>query len=228
MKRYLVLSLLFLSVCCHSQSIILKVLGQHSYSTESQAYGAIIILEENPNKCDPIKGVVSIEEQLKHLNESIKAKGSDARLEQIKDYTYSEFRQEKYRIEESNSEIFNDIITACNNQQAIVSKTYFNLPIHDFEEEDKKAVAALNEAREKADILSSHINHKVSRILSVDDDTRDFVGGIEMSGYDKKKREMIMELLMKLSNLNPPSKESSAPNRKGQYNLWVTFEIVPL
>lgn len=228
MKKYLVFAFFIVANCIFSQAITLRVLGQHSYSDQSEAYVANITIEENPNKCDPIKGFISIEEQQKHLMELIAANGSKSTLIPIKDFTYSEYRKKSFIIEEPDSEIFDDILTSCNNLQVKVNKTYYKLPEHDFIEEDQKAILALHDARAKANVISSHIKYKVNKLLNIDDDTSDASQLFDLSGYDPEVVKLYMEILGRADSSGMKKNESKSSSRKGRYNLWVTYELIPI
>jgi len=224
MKYLLVVVAFLYASYTFAQPTTLQVLGQYTYTNHSQSYGAIIVLEENPNKCDPVLGFISIEEQYKHLSESIVSKGSTAKLELVKDHTYSEYKKETYRIEEPNAEIFEDIIAACNNQNATVKKRYYKLPTSDFASQDDKAVEALIDAKQKAEEITNHIDYKIIKILNIDDDTKIANSMIDLTGKDAAYIEKVMHLMELLSHISN-SNESKQATQDGKYSLWVTFEV---
>jgi len=226
MKNYLILSLLFCSTLCFSQTQTIKVLGQHAYENKVKSFGALISLVEDPNKCDPVKGFISIEDQLKHLGESITAKGSKATLKPVDEYQKSQVKSKSYRIEESNRDLFDQILLVCAQHEAKIIKSYYNYYPHDFVGEDEKAIAALNDAKTKAKELAEHLNCKLVRILNVDDDTRNANSYfLQHWSGDKARLADLMSVVNGLDNRYSIDIRSSSPNRSGKYNLWVTFEI---
>jgi len=226
MKKIIFLLSFLLSNYCYSQSATLKILGQYSYVEYYKSLGAIIVLEENPNKCDPILGFISLEEQFRHLSESIEVKGSKSKLIPIKDHTYSPYRKQAFRFEEPDAGLFDEVMTVCNNQGAIIKKRYYKLPPHEFIEEDTKAIKALRDAKEKAEELVNHINYEVIQVLNIDDDTRGASKIFEFDDRDPDEIEELMNLLQRFNDLDR-REESINSVRSGAYNLWVTFEIRP-
>ncbi len=227
MRNLLVFLMILGSSFVYGQTITLRVLGQYSYVDSLERYGAVIVLQENPDKCDPVLGFITIEEQLKHLNESIKVIGSKSIPTPMDDFTYSEHRKKTYRIEEEDADKFDEILNVCKIRQITIKKSYFKLPEHRFEEEDINAIGALKAAKLKASIIADHLECKVKRIISVDDETTYASEAYSSFGTDLAEFEHLSRLLEDLSSRELYALESTTSERKGKYNLWVTFELIP-
>ncbi len=227
MRIFLIFLMILGSISVYGQTITLRVLGQYTYVDSMEKYVAVIILQENPDRCDPVLGFITIEEQLKHLNESIKVIGSKAIPVPVEDFTYSEYRKKTYRIEEADADKFDEILNICKIRQITIQNSYFKLPKHRFEEEDEKAIGALRMAKLKAGIIADHLDYKVKRVVNVDDETTYASEVFNLLNVDSEKMEEFTYLMDLLSSRDSYSSESKTPERKGQYNLWVTFELIP-
>ena len=201
----------------------LKVLGKYQYVQEAESYGAIIILEENPKKCDPDIGFVSMEDQYIHLSESIKAKGSDAMLTPLEEYVFSEYRRKKFKLSEPQKDVFEAILISALGQNAIVEKKYYEMPEQKLANQDDKAILALRDAQRIAEILADHIGLKVDKILSIDDETRNSRNN-DLHYSDPDRMALLLQLYEKLEQYSS-SGESRKSSTSGTYSLWVAFEL---
>ena len=229
MRKLLLLSLVVCGISCAAQPAILKVLGKHEYSVEAQGYGVIFVLEENTDKCDPVLGFISLEEQLKHLSEAFAVAGFEGPITPVTDYSPSPYRKKTYRVEVKDQVVFEAVLSELNIKQAIVKKTYYDLPPHRFVDEDESAVAALIDAKEKAAVLVQHLGYKITRLLNVDDDTSGASYLFDTYGdrFSPEQMRQIAEFAQKLTANTAVDAESKSPSRNGSYNIWVTFEIAP-
>ena len=228
MKSFLIPIWFIWSIQCFSQPATLKILGVHDYTVSAESYGAIISLEENPNKCDPAVGFVSLEEQYAHLTESMIARGIMSPLIPISNHAYSPYRKQSYRFEESDAELFDQVMMICQNLLANVERTYFKLPKHDLISEDANAIAAFKDAKIKADVLAGRIDHEVVKVLYIDDDTMASSWLSDLEDYDPDKAKLILQRMEEFNSTFVLSRlESNRPFRYGRYTLWVTFVIKP-
>lgn len=229
MRKLFTLGFVLVSLWCAAQQATLKVLGKHNYTVEAQAYGVVFVLEENTDKCDPVLGFISLEEQLKHLRESLEVAGFGGSISPVVDYSPSQYRKKTYRIEEESQLVFESILADLTNKQAIIKKTYYNLPPHRLVDEDESAVSALIDAEEKAEVLAEQLGYKITRVLNVDDDTRGANTLFDLidRDLDPERVKLMMELVERLSQNSTVSNESDSPSRSGAYSIWVTFEIMP-
>ncbi len=207
----------------------ITILGKESYIEKAEAFGIRILFEENPNRCDPEKGFVPLDQQVLHFKEAAKAKGLDlSNEEELSSDPLIRHPHKKVKYLMPTIESAMALDTLCRLQEILVEELFYKLPKHKYEKEDDKAVSALNDAVRKANFIAEKLGKKVVKVLNIDDDTAlasidNLMGEYD---YDEEKGAEILELIQMLSEIDDPfATESKKPERNGAYSLLVTFEM---
>lgn len=219
----LLLSAATISTFCQpvQKPTTLTIVGRHNYVDKAVGYGMNILLMEDPNKCDPVRGFIPLEEQLKHFNESLIAIGFDrASMAEIKNYTTHVNKQKEFSLTISDLDGYDQISTLLISQDIKVTKEFFRFKEKPLSQQDALAINALHDAKEKAELIADHLGMRINKILNIDDDTRIpsiFTKGkiSDMASYYK-----LVELLSMLEL------DEDENNKSGAYTLRVTFELV--
>ncbi len=213
MKVYILIIFYTLSIgYSFGQNITLRVLGGSTYTEYAESNVVLISINE-PNL-----------EKINVFKDSLVAKGLNTKLVKIDDLINS--KKIQYKIEEKDKNEFDKLLILCNDLQIKVDKVYFKMPEHLFDEEDKKAILALNNANSKAKVIANHLGYKIDKILNIDDDTTYASSTYDDIDFDSKKGELLLRLLELLGGKNRLyATESLNPTRNGGYNLWVTYNL---
>ncbi len=213
MKVYILIIFYALSISCSfGQDITLRVLGFSSYTEYAESNVALISTND------------STLEKINVFKDSLVAKGVNKKLVKIGDIKNS--KKIQYKIEEKDKNEFDKLLILCNDLQIKIDKVYFKMPEHLFEEEDKKAILALNNANSQAKVLANHLGYKIDKILNIDDDTTYSSSIYDDIDFDSERGELLLRLLELLGGRNTLYEtESSNSTRNGGYNLWVTYNL---
>ena len=213
MKVYILIIFYALSISCSfGQDITLRVLGFSSYTEYAESNVALISTND------------STLEKINVFKDSLVAKGLNKKLVKIGDIKNS--KKIQYKIEEKDKNEFDKLLILCNDLQIKIDKVYFKMPEHLFEEEDKKAILALNNANSQAKVLANHLGYKIDKILNIDDDTTYSSSIYDDIDFDSERGELLLRLLELLGGRNTLYEtDSSNSTRNGGYNLWVTYNL---
>ncbi len=213
MKIYILIIFYALSISCSfGQDITLRVLGFSNYTEYAESNVALISTND------------STLEKINVFKDSLVAKGLNKKLVKIGDIKNS--KKIQYKIEEKDKNEFDKLLILCNDLQIKIDKVYFKMPEHLFEEEDKKAILALNNANSQAKVLANHLGYKIEKILSIDDDTTYSSSIYDDIDFDSERGEILLRILELLGGRNTLYEtESSNSTRNGGYNLWVTYNL---
>jgi len=224
MQKLSILFFFFFSLSVFGQKTTLSIMGKADYVVYADAYSLALTFEEDPSKCDPVVGFVSLEDQIKHFTESLNAKNLAMQFKEQDGIIASEYPAKGYKLSVRKIEDLQEAILLAKEQRVEVQKVFYKYPEHDFVGEDAKAINALKDAQLKAELYASHIGKKVTRILHIDDDTPLETSNPFEIGTEKYERYAdVMAQLQGYSGLYKT--ESSSPKREGSYGLWVEFEL---
>lgn len=225
---FLSISIIFSTGLLAQDSLFISILGRAPYVEISKDYNLELRFEENPNRCDPNIGFVSLEDQLKHFKESIQSVGADPdRLEMIESLLYSEYRTQKCTYSDSNFTRMVKVIEKCHNLNIIIESSQYLFDPHSFEKEDLKAINAFNDAKNKAEIFKNEFGFENLDVISIDDDTSFSTLDDLLIDRSEEEKERMMEILA-LLNENPNntgmhSRSSRNEKKSSTYTLKVRF-----
>ena len=212
MKNYIIALFLLTIIEANSQNVTLRVLGQSTYVEYAETNGIIISFNENE-----LKNVAK-------LSDSIASIGIMNQLKPIYDSKTTNLK--KFRIEESNLELFDKLMIICNYFKIRINKVYYKLPIHKFDNEDEKAILALDNANSQAKVIADNLKCNIVKILNIDDETTYADPIYDDIDVDSEHGQMVLRLIQLLSRGNSKfDTESSKAFREGGYNIWVTYEL---
>jgi len=224
MKLQVVIFYLFIGGLVQAQTTTLSIMGNDSYIEYAEAYSVKLRFEEDPSKCDPIVGFVSLEDQIKHFSESLVAAQIMSKPEASNIFIASEYPTKEFTLLVSEEDQLIEAIRLAKEQRVQITKIYYVYPEHSYKEEDGRAVRALLDAKLKANIYAAHIGMKVNRILRIDDETSEASNPFNEGD---ERYESYNALLGRLSNMSTlRSSDYFASSRSRGYNLWVEFELV--
>lgn len=212
-----------------SQMVTVQVLGRFDYVEQAEAFGIDLLFEENPNKCDPQRGFISLEEQTRHFSEAIQIKGiswEDFSKMPIK--LDLESRHWRYRFSHRDPSKIHLIGEVCRDQLIQVENVFTIFPEHRFENEDEKAIRAFQDAERKAGSIARKFNKRISKVVNIDDDTSlRFLLDYEepQNSASATPYEDIVDILEKFEWLAGWGNESHLTTRRRSYTLMVTFEM---
>ena len=209
------LVILFFTICfgLYSQNQTLRILGRSNHKVVANSNEVIVVLKKDQHRI---------------FKDALTIKGYNRNLESIINSKPIKPDEIKIKINEPNSDLFQEVIFVCNELKIKIEDIYFKIPKHDFNKEYKNAILAYKNAEAKAKIIANHLDCKVSRVLNIDDDTN--LANEIFDRIDKNSEEgkVVLELINLLSNSPLLFKtESKKPVRESSYHLWVTFEIKP-
>jgi len=218
----IIFSTLLLSV--YSQTVgnptLLTILGRYNYKKIPIGYGLKILFQEDPTKCDPVKGFIPIADQIKHFRESLIAIGIDpGSMLEIKNYVYSEYKKQEFKMSVPDFSKFLEIISLSNRQLVQITGTFYAYKEKKFEDEDASAISALQNANQKASVIAEHLGMRIHKILNVDDDTRVPSIYSPAEPRDWAAYNRIVEMLSRYEG------ESFMDNTIGTYTLRVIYEL---
>jgi hypothetical protein len=206
----------------------ITVVGKDVYSEVAEAYGIKVYFEENPNKCDPVVGFLSLEDQIGRFSEALGKLGIDfsaftSMPDDLSARSDVTTRHKTFRFTHKNPEVILQIADLSRAQVVRVLGIFTVFARHSFEDEDLKAVNALKDARRKATVLAKKAGKKLGNILNIDDDTTLSSFG-DLDSVDDT--DMFEELFYRFSALlSLTQEEYTRFSRDGAYSLKVTFEL---
>lgn len=195
-----------------AQDITLRVLGQSNYVEYAESN--VVLISANESNIEKIDA----------LKDSISANGLDNELNKVTGLKNQ--KKVQFKIEDEDINVFDKLLVLCSDLQIKVDKVYFKMPEHLFEEEDNKAIWALNNANSQAKILANHLGYKIDKILNIDDDTTYSNSIYDDIDFESDRGELLLRLFELLGGRNSLYEtENSNPTRNGGYNLWVTYNL---
>lgn len=151
---------------------VVSFTGEYIYVVTPVAYGFQVEFTENSNICDPVKGVVSLEEQILVFTEAAKKIGITAN-EMHPVLTGSKMgpftRSKCFKIVVPTKALSNSLKLLCNEHGVKIEQQFRLLNQNDPADNVEKAVAALADANHQANSLANHLGKKVARVISIDD-----------------------------------------------------------
>jgi hypothetical protein len=198
---------------------LLIILGRYAHESAATGYIIDFTFYEDPTKCDPVKGFIPLEDQIKHFSESLVALGFPANsMQPIKSYESSLMRKQKMEIRHTDWEKVTDLFTLLRQFNLEPTEVLYDFKERKYEDEDDWAIGALQDASAKAEMIAKYMGRKIKRIVNVDDDTKSasiFNQQQEVFIFSPEIEELLSKLeFMSFSNV-----------RKGAYVLRVTFEL---
>lgn len=171
MKGCLISLLLFICWSLPAQPTTLTIIGRHAYSQPQVGTSIIATFVDDPSRCDPERGYVPLADQIKHFKESLAAMGIDTHLFQPYGLIEAPFTTRKFKLTLTDEELVNKVLLTARRMIA-KAETKPEYKTASLEDQYPMAVAALHDARKKADVYARHLGTKVDRIIYIDDDTR--------------------------------------------------------
>lgn len=215
--RFLFILLLLTFFKAKAQTTTLRVLGQSNYVELAETNALIVSFTAN-----------DMEVKKKVLLHKLDSLGIDNEMTKVDDRTDFKHQRKRFKIEEENRELFDDLILLCNDLQINIQKIYFKIPPHKFKDEDENAIMAVKNATSQAKIITNHLNYKIIKILNIDDETTYAHPVFDNIDMDSERGKLMIRLLGILSsNRKLYETESSEPVRAGGYSIWVTYQIKP-
>jgi len=210
MNPLFVTCLLLASTCsllsAQSKPTKITVVGEYRYFVKPYQYGIRLTFEEDPSKCDPAKGFLSLEEQLAQFDKRLSEIGIG-----IRDFTTEprfegeEVRRKTLSYTTPQMSVVLKIENICLEHRHAEDFYLFTvMPEHNFADEDNYALGALKDARDKATYLARKLGKRKVTVLNIDDDTRG------------SRQNSIWDDWYSYHNQSEPSRA---------YHLKVTFEI---
>ncbi len=212
---FLILLLNFTLASVNAQTISLKVLGSAKNNEYAESNGVIVSFLSN-----------NLEVKKNTLLDSIRAVGVKSEMIVIEGPSKYSAGKKRFRIEESNLELFDKLLIVCSSQDIKIDKIYYKMPDHNFESQDANAIMAYNNAASQAKILSNSLNYRIIKVLNIDDDTTESSYIYDLIDKDTEHGKSLIRLMQLLGGGNNSFQtESSLPVKTSGYNLWVTFEL---
>jgi hypothetical protein len=220
---------LFFATLLFSQKIekgtLISVLGVNNYVIDAVGQAIEITVYEDPNKCDPRKGNMTLDEQISFLSRELQNFNIDFSKFQLMDNNFvNKFRHKNYKYVTKLPEEIAQISKICTNFGVTVGQIYYEMPPEHLESQDFRAIAALKDAVHKAEVIAKKMGAKKVKILSIDDDTSavPFEDYEDYEDMDDEKLERITMLLEMLSNYSG-SKNQSSSSKESSYSIMVHF-----
>lgn len=203
-KSYLIIVSIFFSTNIFSQDY-LKIVGVSNFVEEPLHYSIKINLEK-----------ILIEEQ----NSIIK------KLDELNiNYAIDSLNQLSAKLEHKNWNQIDQIEKSLANNNAN-RKLKYSYKSPDFKDEDNRAISAIVNAREKANLIAEILDRKIIRILNIDDVTESYLSLYDDGQYSeciKTMADYAIELLYTKPNFGETEFDQNFKLRS--YLIWVTFEI---
>lgn len=160
-----------------SDSLILSIKGSYCNQHTAVGYGMIIIFEDDPSKCDPLKGYVPIDDQIKHFKEALAAAVIDTHSfskysyapQYYKSYplSYGSKIERKYLLSRLTPEEVRKVNSISKQHFATIESTV--LEYEDTRPQLDQAINAFNHSKTKADKIAYALNMHVDKIIKIDD-----------------------------------------------------------
>lgn len=160
-----------------TDTLLLFVKGSVCNQHTPIGYGMIIIFEDDPSKCDPLRGYEPVDEQIKHFKESLAAEGIDTL--QFAKYSYSPQYYKSYPLGYSNRVQRKFILSRLTPEEVRkvnqISKRHFTdiestvLEYEDIRPPLDLALSAFTNAKIKAQKIAYALGMKVEKVIRIDD-----------------------------------------------------------
>ncbi len=204
----------------------LTILGNNKYSDRPIGYGIEILFLEDKTKCDPAVGFRTLEEQEYQFEEYIKDFGwSRKDFKEIKEDLLMGAPNKKLKFTSTDFSEILKLMLLCEQNKFEVSKTFYLFKPHNFENEDVRAIGALEDAIEKAAVISKIVGKKITKILNIDDDTTNASIFKKQSDFNTEQYELLLEMLQSFGSESRFENERVSHKQSGAYRLRVTFQI---
>lgn len=214
MKLFLPLFFL-VSFISHSQTATLRVLGLADYYQSAETNVMVFHISDE---------VLDLRMDL--LKKQMDSLGIKTPIQPLNDPLLKFSDQQKFQVEVENIELFEKLVEICYRSNLRIDEIYFEMPPHDYSEEDKYAFLALKNAESQARIIANNLNYKIVQILNIDDETKYADPFFDFVDPDSQRGRNLIKLITILGRIDPPEiTKSRELTRYGGYNLWVTFEI---
>lgn len=226
-KLYSFLILFFTFSYGFCQEATLRVLGNSKYSEIAENKVLLLNFEYNSEICNPLTQNKTIEIQVNEFNENLKSEKIEYKLLHKETLNINPEKSKSYELQLSLDSNDNKIQKIINSSGIKLIKTYYKFSENSFLNEDKKAILAFKNSRNKANEIAKFLNYEILEIVSIDDDTSDANDVFELLGIndlDDERKEMMYSLFEKLNNLEVNSNDT----KDGAYNLWVKYKIKAL
>jgi len=210
----IVLTFKFLGIS-NAQNTTIKVLGKSTNTIYAQSNGVIFSFSKDIKDSNKEKSL-----------DSIKALGIKEGIVYNKNITKNFQNIDRYKIEEKNFNLFENLLVLLSNLEINIEKIYYKMPEHNFEDEDLNAISAFNNASIQAKIIANHLDYKINKILNIDDDTTESSFIYDKYDLDTPKGKRMLNFLKYLGRDEQLfDQESSDFTKTTKYSLWVTFEL---
>ena len=212
----------------------IKVMGVENYVEMAYAQAIELTFIEDPNKCDPVKGNLTLTEQFNYFSRELaKSNIIFTNFNEIEQTPQMRFKHKNFSYTTNRSEELEVIKKIAFSQSIQVNKTYFVMPTHNFVAEDARAVAALRDATKRAKSIAAKLGGKKVTIVAIDDDTSElqtedlFDEWTEKAPNEESKEQLLelITLLTQIDNREMLKEQSQNASRRGGYMLWVTFQV---
>lgn len=222
----------FCSFILTSQNLSTKsritVLGFSRYT--EVAIGQVVKIQflEDPSKCDPRKGNMTLEQQIDYFAKAVAKEGIQFQLfKEADDNLDTKFKQKVYKYFAKEESEINKVKSICANLDVRVLETYFKMPNHDFGSEDLRAVEAVKNATKRAKAIAQKLGNKKVKLLSINDDTSEVEISSILGKYedDVERYEFMLELYELMSVPSSNSEKSFEPKQLKGYSILATFSI---
>ena len=234
MKKVLIIASLFVGV--HqilmaqklAQKSLITVLGTDKYLEYAVGRVMMVRFIEDPTKCDPLKGNMSLEEQINYFSKELtNANITFSNFKQMELDIRQKFRHKNFTYLTKSSDEYNVIQAICASLSINIVESYYQMPESRFEDEDNRAIGALKDATRKAQFIAKKLGAKKITVLKIDDDTTtDEINTLmDMYGNEDNKEEFI-DMLTMFADMDSSSgmKNQQGVNKK-EYHLLVTFQV---
>ncbi len=231
----IVLAVLAASPSVRAQTPTLRILGEYRERVEPDGYSMRLLLSENPATCDPVVGFLTVEQQLERIVDSIDSRGGNpAALTMITLGSAGEYpyRAERVEVQTSDPRTAYFLKWVAHNYTTVEEQEFYFNGITKIDE-DRRAVAAFLDARQRALAIANGLGFSSVRVRGLDDDTRSpIIDKYDTCGcMSAKQRLALLEILKGyLTSVGKVDTKgtmrSNQPVYESAYQLWVEFECV--
>lgn len=160
-----------------SDSLLLSVKGRYCNQHTAVGYGMIITFIDDPSKCDPVKGYVPIDDQIKHFKEALAAAVIDTH--RFSKYSYAPQYYKSYPLSYASKNERKYFLSGLTPEEVrkvnSISRQYFVtiestvLEYEDNQSQLDQAISAFNHTKTKAAKIAYALNMHVDKIIKIDD-----------------------------------------------------------
>ncbi|MFK8056618.1 MAG: hypothetical protein AB8F78_10900 [Saprospiraceae bacterium] len=235
MKAFLIfcVSVLSITTVFAQQKSTIRILGEHKETVAPTTWAMSVILSEDPSLCDPVKGFMSLEQQLDGFVQALSSNGlTSYTVKELPLSTKTAFPRRQHEFRSNDPEVAYGLKRLAK-EARVTPKFYFVYEGLRFEGEDPRALAAYRNAERRAMAIAKSEGYSSLRLLSIDDDTinSSCEGCFEFSSSSINYWHN-SDLLNLLAYLSKDRKDAAGtlfspdPTYQSNYQLWVEFEVV--